>query len=125
MRNKMNGFRSRKAALAILKKSAFLTCAIMFADAVGITAASILFWQNLVHYFTLLTLIEAASLFLIAGAKDLTGSLAFTRITSGTNGAKRTWTFDGHREAQEKAAQYVLAGILLLVLSFILAYPLG
>jgi hypothetical protein len=97
----------------------------MFADALGITAISILLWRNLVHYYTLLTLLEAASLFLIAGAKDLAGSLAFTRVANGTSQAKRTWTFDGHRRAQERAAPYVIAGILLLVLSFILAYPLG
>jgi len=125
MRHKMNGFRSRKNVLPILKKSAVLTCAIVFADAVGVMATSISLWRNLAHYFTLLSLLEAALLFLIAGAKDLAESLAFTKVTNGTSRAKRTWTFDGHRQAQERAAPYVLAGIFLLVLSFILAYPLG
>jgi hypothetical protein len=110
---------------AILKRSALLTCAITFVDAAGIAAASILLLQNLFHYYTLLTLLQAALLFLIGGAKDLSGSLAFTRIFNGINPTKKAWTIDGHRQAQETAAPYVVTGIILLVLSFILAYPLG
>jgi hypothetical protein len=92
---------------------------------VGIAAASALFWQNLFHYYTLLTLLQAALLFLIGGAKDLSGSLAFTRIFNGVNQTKKVWTLDGHRQAQERAAPYVVTGLMLLVLSFILAYPLS
>ncbi|MGA2627875.1 MAG: hypothetical protein ABSF63_12570 [Candidatus Bathyarchaeia archaeon] len=121
----MSGFRSRKTTLAILKRSALLTCAITFADAAGTAAASILFLQNFFHYYTLLTLLQAALLFLIGGAKDLSESLAFTRIFNGINQPKKAWTIDGHRQAQEKAAPYVVTGIILLFLSFILAYPLG
>ena len=120
----MSGFRSRKTAFAILKKSAILTCAITLADAVGIAAASILLWQNLFHYYTLLTLLQAALLFLIGGAKDLSGSLAFTRIFNDINQTKKSWMFDGHRQAQERAAPYVVTGTILLALSFILAYSL-
>ncbi|MGP8070269.1 MAG: hypothetical protein ACLP5V_10300 [Candidatus Bathyarchaeia archaeon] len=121
----MSGFRSRKTIFAILKRSALLTCGITLADATGIAAASILLLQNLFHYYTLLTLLQAALLFLIAGAKDLSGSLAVIRIFNGINQTKRAWTIDGHRQAQEMAAPYVVTGIILLVLSFILAYPLG
>jgi len=98
---------------------------LMFADAVGIGVASIFYWQNLFHFYTLLTLLEAASLFLIGGARDLSGSLGFARIVSRISRTEKAWTFDGHRRAQEKAAPYVVAGIILLCLSFVLAYPLG
>jgi hypothetical protein len=125
MKHNVSGFRNRKIAFAILKKSAFLTCAITFADAVGVAAASVLLWQNLFHYYTLLTLVEAALLFLIGGAKDLSESLAFTRILDRINQTNKAWTLDEHRQAQERAAPYVVTGIILLVLSFILAYPLN
>jgi len=84
-----------------------------------------LFWKNLLHYYTLLTLLQAALLFLIGGAQDLSGSLAFTRILGRISQTEKAWTLDGHRQAQEKAAPYVVTGIVLLCLSFVLAYPLG
>ncbi len=121
----MSGFRSLKTTLAILKRSALLTCAITFADAAGTAAASILFLQNFFHYYTLLTLLQAALLFLIGGAKDLSGSLAFTRIFNDIDKTKKAWMFDGHRQAQERAAPYVVTGTILLVLSFVLAYSLS
>jgi hypothetical protein len=124
MRHNIGGGCRRKTALVIMRKSALLACAIAFADAVGIAAASILLWQNLFHYYTLLTLLQAALLFLYGGARDLSASLAFTRISNRINQTKKPWTFDAHRQAQEKAAPYVLTGIILLGLSFILANPL-
>jgi hypothetical protein len=108
-----------------LRRSALLVCAITFADVVGLGIASILFWLNLFHYYTLLTLLQAGVLFLIGCARDLGGSLAFARIFGRISQTEKAWTFDEHREAQEKAAPYIVAGIVLLCLSFVLAYPLG
>ena len=108
-----------------MKKSALLDCKITFADAVGVTIASLLLRQSFSRYFTLLILLQAGSLFLVAGAKDLRGSLAFTKVTNYISHRKNVWTFEDHRETQEKAEIYVVSGILLLVLSFILAYPLN
>jgi hypothetical protein len=114
-----------KGISVILKKSAFLACKIMIIDAVGVAIASISLSQNFSRYYTLLTLVQAASLFLVGGAKDLSGSLAFTRAANYIGHTKKQWTFEKHRDAQEKAALYVASGIVLLVFSFILAYPLN
>ena len=121
----MSGHSRRKRISFILKKSALLDCKIMFADAVGIAIASLLLRQNFSRYFTLLMLLQAGSLFLVAGAKDLRGSLAFTKVTNYISHRKNVWTFEDHRETQEKAAIYLASGILLLLLSFVLAYPLN
>jgi len=125
MEGGMTGHLRRKWIPLFLKKSALLACEIMFVDAVGIAMVSILLRQNLSRYYTLLTLIQAASLFLVGGAKDLGGSLAFTRVANYITRTNRPWRFEDHEEAQEKAAVYVATGIVLLVLSFILAYPLN
>ena len=97
---------------------------ITFADVIGLGFISILFWRNVFHYYTLLTLLESALLFLIGGAQDLSGSLAFTRILN-RNRTDKEWTFNDGRRAQEKAAPLILAGVMLFCLSFVLAYLLG
>jgi len=124
MRHKIGGHRFPRTTVAIMRKAALLACAIAFADALGLTLVSVLLRQNFFHYYTLLTLLQAALLFLLAGARDVSGSLAFTRISNRMNQTKKPWTFEAHRQAQEKAAPYLLSGIILLALSFILAYPL-
>ena len=124
MRHKISGHRIPKTTVAIMRKAALLACAFAFVDALGLTLVSILLRQNFFHYYTLLTLLQAAFLFLLAGARDLSGSLAFTWVSNRINQTKKRRTFEAHRQAQEKAAPYLLSGILLLALSFILAYPL-
>ena len=97
----------------------------MIADAVGLELIAILLGRNVFHYYTLLTMVQAALLFLIGGGRDMSGSLAFTRILKRTNQTEKSWTLDDGRRAQEKATPLILAGIMLLCFTFILAYPLG
>jgi len=117
--------RTRKVFFTILRRSALIVCMITFADVIGLGFISIFFWRNVFHYYTLLTLLESALLFLIGGAQDLSGSLAFTRIFNRISRTDKEWTFNEGRRAQEKAAPLILAGVMLFCLSFILAYPLG
>ena len=112
------------AILAILRKSITLACVIMFADATGVAVGSNVLRLNLVPYYTLIMFVEAGLLFLVGGALDVSGSLGFARITDRITGTKKSWTVSEHNQAQQRAAPYIVAGILLLVLSVILAYPL-
>jgi len=112
------------AILAILRKSTLLTCVIMFADAVGVAVGSIVLKLYLFHYYTLIMFAQAGLLFLVGGALDVSGSLGFARITDRINGTKKSWSISEHNQAQQIAAPYIVTGILLLVLSFILAYLL-
>jgi hypothetical protein len=77
------------------------------------------------HFFTLLTLIESALLFLIGGVIDIGRSLSFHKLMDHVSKTESDWSFDGHRRAQVKAAPIIMAGVILFVLSFILAYPLN
>ncbi|MGA8857742.1 MAG: hypothetical protein WB643_11330 [Candidatus Bathyarchaeia archaeon] len=110
--------------LAILRKSILLACVIMFADAVGVTVGSIMLKLNLFHYYALIMLGQAGLLFLVGGGLDVGRSLGFARIAHRVNRTK-SWTFSEHKQAQQRAAPYIVTGILLLALSFILAYPLN
>lgn len=113
------------AILAILRKSTLLVCVIMFADAAGVAVGSIVLKLYLFHYYTLIMLVQAGLLFLVGGVLDIGGSLGFARIADRANRTKKSWTFNEHKQAQQRAAPYIVTGILLLVLSIILAYPLN
>ena len=113
------------AILAILRKSITLACVIMFADATGVAVGSNVLRLNLVQYYTLIMFVEAGLLFLVGGVLDIGGSLGFARIADRVNRTKKSWSFNEHKQAQQRAASYIVTGVLLLVLSFILAYPLN
>ena len=113
------------ATLGILRKSALLAFVIMFADAVGVAVGSIVLKLNLFHYYTLIMLVQAGLLFLVGAVLDVGGSLGFARIADRVSGTKKNWTFNEHEQAQQRAAPYIVTGILLLVVSVILAYPLN
>ena len=102
-----------------------LAAVIMFADAVGVAAGSTVLRLNLIHYYTLILLVQAGLLFVVGGALDVGGSLGFARIVDRVNRTKKSWTINKHEQAQQRAAPYILTGILLLVFSVILAYPLN
>ena len=121
----MNDKRRRDVAFQIFKRSARIVCLILIADAIGVAAASIPLGQNLFRDFTGLTLIEVAILFLIGGANDFYGSIVFRKVADHVNQSKKVWNIDEHKRVQEKAAEYVVIAIILLILSFILAYPLN
>jgi hypothetical protein len=95
---------------------------IICGDTVGMTMLSIALRRNLFHYYTLLTLAQAGLLFLIAGALDLGKSLAFNRMIS--RASRENWTSDNHKHAQQIAVPYIIAALVLIALSFVLAYPL-
>lgn len=97
---------------------------IMFADALGIAIISIVLSKNLLHYYTFLTLVQAALMFMVGGAIDLRES-AFTRITNRFNKIENHLRYEKHKQIQAKAAPYIVTGAVLFILSFILAYPLN
>jgi hypothetical protein len=110
----------RKTVQSILKKTALLVGVITGGDTAGTVILSIGFRQDLFHYYTLLTLIEAALVFLVAGAIDIAGSVSFRRITRPRRKIERSFV-DVQKDAQQ-IATYVATGVVLLVVSFALAY---
>ena len=121
----MNCYGRRRRFFLTIKKSVLLVCMIMLVDAIGTAAGCVLLRQNLVPYFTLLTMVESAVLFLLGGAQDLAGSLAFSKVIKRINRTKKEWRLEEHVEIHERAAIFVTSGIMLLILSFVLAYSLG
>ena len=115
----------QRAIAAVLRKSLLYSSLLLFADSLGIAVASIALGRSLFHHYTLLTLLEAAFLFLFGGAIDLGGSISYRRISDRINKTQKAWDFNEHRQTQTKAAPYIITGTILLILSFVLAYPLG
>ena len=110
---------------SVLRKSAAYVLLLLFADIIGIALLSILLYRNLFHYFTLVLLGEAGLLFLMGGAADFSGSLTFRRLMDRARGTQKSWSFTHYRQKQMSIAAFVVAAIVLLVLSFALAYPLN
>ncbi len=108
-----------------MRKAFVYTALIVFADTLGLGADSTLLGKSLFHYFTMLTLAQAAILFVLGGAFDVTGSLSFANIVDHLTKTHSPWSTETHRKAQSKAVPFVVAGIFLLALSFALAYPLN
>jgi hypothetical protein len=90
-----------------ISKAVIYTALILLVDALGIAGASAVLSSNLVSYFTLLMLLEAAVLLFTGGFRKP------QIVTSGLSPtSRRDWSL-------------ILTGLILLVLSFLLAYPLG
>jgi len=98
---------------------------IVFADAVGLGMPSIILHRNLFHYYTAVTLIETGLLFLLGGLMDISSSISFRLTTDRVSKVKKGWDVKEHKQTQLTAASYIIAGLLLLAISLILAYPLN
>jgi len=98
---------------------------IVFADAAGLAIPSIILYRNLFHYYTAVTLVESGLLFLVGGLMDIRGSISFRLTADRVSKVGKDWDVKAHKQAQLKAAPYILAGVQLLAISFILAYPLN
>jgi len=109
----------------MVKKGLLYSGIILFSDAVGLGLDSLILGRNMFHYYTLFTLAQAALLFLVGGAMDVTGSLSFSRFRDRAKTSEKHWSVDAHRKAQSRAAPFIVTGVILLVLSFALAYPLS
>jgi len=118
-------FSRRRIIRPILRKSAIYVLSLLVADLIGVALPSIVLYRNLFHYFTLVLLIEAGLLFLVGGAADFTGSLAYRRIMDHGKSTETHWSFTHYTQKQVSVAAFVVAGGILLLLSFVLAYPLN
>lgn len=98
---------------------------ILFGDAVGLAIPSIILYRNMFHYYTALTLVESAVLFVVGGLMDISGSISFKSTISHISKTGKAWDVKEHKQAQQKASPYIVTGILLFAISFILAYPLN
>jgi hypothetical protein len=107
------------------KKGGLYAGVLLLSDAIALGIDSVLLGKNLFHYFTLFTLVEAAILFLVGGAMEFGGSLSFRRVMDYVSKTESAWSIEGHQKAQSRALPLIVAGIILLVLSFALAYPLN
>ena len=108
-----------------LKRGGLYAGVALFCDAIALSIDTVLLNKNMFHYFTLFTLTEAALLFLAGGALDIGGSLSFRRVMDHVAKKESSWTLDGHRKAQSRALPLIMTGVILLLLSFALAYPLN
>jgi hypothetical protein len=97
----------------------------MFGDAIGLAIPSIILYRSMFHYYTALTLIESAVLFVVGGLMDVSGSISFKRTIGHLSKIEKDWDAKEHKQTQQKAAPYIVTGILLFAISFILAYPLN
>lgn len=114
-----------RAIVSVLRTSVVYVLLLLFADIIGIALPSILLSRNLFHYFTPVLLGEAGLLFLMGGVADFSGSLAYRRIVDRARGTEKSWSFTRYKQKQVSIAAFVVAAIILLVLSFALAYPLN
>jgi hypothetical protein len=110
---------------SVVKRGALYSAVLLFSNAVGLALDSLIVGRNMIHYYTLFTLAEAALLFLVGGAMDVRGSLSFSRVRDHVTKSEKAWSADAHRKAQSKAAPFIVGGLILLALSFALAYPLN
>lgn len=108
-----------------VKKGLLYAIMVLVLDAAALGIDSLILVRNMFHYLTLLTLGEAALLFLVGGGLDIGSSLAFNRLMDYMSKKNTAWSMDEHRKAQWKAAPIIVAGILLLGISYALAYPLN
>jgi len=112
--------------ITILRRSAVYVLSLLLADLVGVGFSSIVLYRNLFHYFTLVLLIEGGLLFLVGGAADFAGSLTYRRLMDhGKDNSGKSWSFTHYTQKQMSVAVYVVTGVILLLLSFALAYPLN
>jgi len=109
----------RKAVHNIVKKTALLVGVIILGDITGTLMVSIGFHRDMFYYFTLLTLVEAALVFLVAGAIDIVSSVSFRRVTGVSRKLERSV---GMQKDAQQIATYVATGVVLLAVSFVLAY---
>ncbi len=107
------------------RKGAVYSGLVLLMDGAALGIDSLILSRNMFHFFTLMMLMESALLFLIGGAVDVGGSVSFRKLMNHVSKTERDWSTEGHRNAQSRAAPTVLAGVILLVLSFALAYPLN
>lgn len=114
-----------RIVLKIVRRSAKYVVLLLFADMIGIGSPSIVLGRNFFHYFTLVVLVEAGLLFLIGGAIDFTGSLAYRRLADHASRTEKSWSLGHYTQKQESTVAYVFAGVVLLGLSLTLAYPLN
>jgi hypothetical protein len=119
------GLAKSEVVLRVIRKSVKYVVLLSLVDVVGLEIPSLFLGRHLLHYFTLVLLVEAGLLFLIGGTLDFTGSLAFRRLADHASGARKAWNFGHYKKKQEGIAVLVLAGLILLALSFLLAYPLN
>ena len=109
----------------VARKGGMYACLVMLLDAAALGLDSLFLGRNMYHFFTLMTLMESALLFLIGGAMDVGGSVSFHKLMNHVSKKETDWSTEGHLTAQSRAAPIVLAGVILFVLSFVLAYPLN
>ncbi len=89
-----------------LRKGAFYSGAILIADAIAIGLVSLINGRNLLSYYTLLTLLEAAVLLF-------------------TGGFRKPWIVPaGLQPDLRRDWSLIITGLILLASSFVLAYPL-
>jgi hypothetical protein len=115
----------RRTVLTILRKSALYVLVLLVADLIGVALPSLVLYRSLFRSFTLVVLIEAGLLFLIGGAADFGGSLTYRRLVDHGRSSEKNWSFTHYTQKQESVAAYVVAGVVLLLISFVLAYPLN
>lgn len=114
---------SRLAAIA--QKAAIYALILLLLNATGLGLYSLMLGRSMMHFFTLITLLESAGFFLVGGAMDVGGSLSFRKLTNNMSKTQSEWSMEDHRQAQSSAAPLIVAGVILLVASFALAYPLN
>jgi hypothetical protein len=91
----------------VLAKAVVYTTLILLVDVLLIAVSSVILSQNMVSYYTLLTLLEAAVLLFTGG---------FRKPESVTPGLEPTLQRDW---------SLIITGLVVLALSFLLAYPLS
>jgi len=115
----------RLSTQQILKKALYYAGLILLADFAAFSLIALLLGRRVFHNFTLFTLSEAGLLFLIGGAVDIAGSSSFAIVMKKKKDGGEPRNIDEHKGAQSKAATFVVAGLFLLLVSFLLAYPLN
>ncbi len=107
------------------KKGAVYAFFLLVFDVLVLGLYSVILGRSMLHFFTLATLLESAALFLMGGALDVGGSLSFHKLMDHVSKTETEWSAESHRRAQSSAAFLIVAGAILFVLSFALAYPLN
>lgn len=116
---------SRQSILNISKRGAVYAALIILADFIALGLDSLLLSRNMFRYLTLFTLGQAGLLFFAGGAMDIAGSVSFSRAIDRLTKSEHEWNIENHRKTQSRAAPFIMTGLFLSVVSFLLAYPLN
>ncbi len=81
--------------------------------------------ENVIGYFSILLLIEAAIVFLLGSALETSSSLFFGKIREYVFHSEEKWSLEKYDNERKRASPYIILGFFLLLETFIFSFIIG